>query len=90
MKVSMNKNEKKQALHLVGKVVSDAMEKTVVVTSERTYRHPLLNKVMRITKKYKVHDEQQQANVGDIVEFFEGRPVSKTKFMYLARVVKAA
>lgn len=86
----MNINQKKQARLLLGTVVSDAMEKTVVVITERTYRHPVLGKVMRSTKKYKVHDDAQQAKNGDIVEFYEGRPVSKTKYMYLARVVKAA
>lgn len=72
---------------LVGHVVSDKMDKTVVVSVERTYMHPRLQKVMRTTKKYKVHDEQELANVGDIVEIYEGKPVSKTKYMYLAQVV---
>lgn len=70
-----------------GKVVSDKMEKTIVVEHERTYQHPVVHKVMRATKKYKVHDAHERANVGDIVEFYEGRPISKTKYMYLARVV---
>jgi small subunit ribosomal protein S17 len=72
---------------LLGRVVSDKMQKTVVVAVERTYMHTLLKKVMRSVKKYKVHDENRQARVGDIVEIYEGRPVSKTKYMYLARVV---
>lgn len=71
-----------------GVVVSDAMDKTVVVVAERTYKHPVLGKVMRATKKYKVHDEAELAKVGDVVDFYEGRPVSKTKYMYLARVVR--
>lgn len=73
-----------------GEVVSDKMDKTVVVKVERTYTHPVFHKIMRTNKKYKVHDAQEQAKMGDIVEFFEGRPVSKTKYMYLARVVKVA
>lgn len=72
---------------LLGRVVSDKMHKTVVVAVERTYMHTLLKKVMRSVKKYKVHDENQQARVGDTVEIYEGRPVSKTKYMYLARVI---
>ncbi len=72
---------------LLGRVVSDKMHKTVVVAVERTYMHTLLKKVMRTVKKYKVHDENQQARVGDTVEIYEGRPVSKTKYMYLARVI---
>ncbi len=71
-----------------GKVVSDKMDKTVVVQIERSYMHPLFKKVMRSRKKYKVHDETGIAQLGDTVEIYEGRPVSKTKYMYLARVVQ--
>lgn len=73
---------------LSGKVVSDKMDKTVVVETQRTYRHLLLGKTMKSLKKYKVHDEANVAKVGDRIEFFEGRPVSKSKYMYLERVVK--
>lgn len=72
---------------LVGEVVSDKMDKTVVVKVMRTYLHPRVHKVVRVSKKYKVHDENELANVGDIVEIYEGRPVSKTKHMYLSGVV---
>ena len=64
------------------------MDKTIVVKTERTYTASRFHKVMRTFKKYKVHDENEQAKVGDIVEFYEGRPVSKTKYMYLARSIK--
>ncbi len=74
---------------LTGEVVSDKMDKTVVVRVERTYMHPRLNKVMRSTKKYKVHDEADSLAIGDVVEIYEGRPLSKTKYMYLSRVVKS-
>ena len=74
---------------MVGEVVSDRMDKTVVVKIERTYIHPRLKRVMRTSKKYKVHDEQGQAHVGDVVAIYEGRPVSKTKYMYLSHVVKS-
>jgi small subunit ribosomal protein S17 len=73
---------------LTGNVVSDKMDKTIVVETTRTFKHPLIKKVMRRIKKYKVHDPEGVAQVGDVVEFYEGRPVSKTKFMYLFRVVK--
>jgi len=73
---------------MFGVVVSDKMDKTVVVKSERTYKHPRLGKTMRAYKNYKVHDKDGIAKVGDVVEFYEGRPVSKTKYMYLERVVK--
>lgn len=79
--------EKKERL-FSGRVVSDKMDKTVVVLVERIFTHPKLNKVMRSTKKYKVHDEHEKAKVGDIVEFYEGRPVSKTKYMYLKSIVQ--
>lgn len=74
---------------LTGEVVSDKMDKTVVVEVERTYTEPRLKKVMRTLKKYKVHDESESAKVGDIVEIYEGRPLSKTKYMYLARIVES-
>jgi small subunit ribosomal protein S17 len=73
---------------LTGQVISDKMDKTVLVRVERTYTHPRLNKVMRTFKKYKVHDEKESAAPGDIVEFYEGRPLSKTKYMYLSRIIK--
>lgn len=72
-----------------GLVISDKMQKTIVVKVERTYMHVRYKKVMRTFKKYKVHDESGQARIGDIVDFYEGRPVSKTKYMYLGRIVKS-
>lgn len=72
---------------MVGKVISDKMDKTIVVITERTFEEPRLHKVMRTSKKYKVHDEEGRAKVGDLVEFYEGRPRSKDKYMYLSRVV---
>jgi small subunit ribosomal protein S17 len=72
-----------------GKVVSDKMDKTIVVETEQTYIHPKFRKILRKTKSYKVHDETNQAKTGDIVEFYEGRPAAKTKYMYLARIVRA-
>ncbi len=82
-------NEKKTKRIFTGEVVSDRMDKTIVVKTERTFEDPKFHKTLKKSKKYKVHDEQELAKMGDIVEFQEGRPVSKTKYMYLARVVKA-
>lgn len=79
------KKEKKRFFQ--GNVVSDRMDKTVLVAYKRIFKHPHTNKTIRMVKKYKVHDENEQAKVGDVVEFYEGRPVSKTKYMYLSRVV---
>lgn len=70
-----------------GEVVADGMQKTIVVEFKRVFKHPRTGKVIRTKKKYKVHDEDERAKVGNIVEFYEGRPVSKTKYMYLSRVV---
>jgi len=80
-------NENKKQIY-TGEVVSNKMDKTIVVKTERVFKHPLFHKTVKRAKKYKVHDEKQVANLGDIVEFYEGRPQSKTKYMYLARVVK--
>ena len=79
--------QNKSKRSLIGEVVSDSMQKTVVVKVDRSYMHPRLKKVMRISKKYKVHDEEEQASKGDQVEFYEGCPISKTKYMYLARII---
>jgi small subunit ribosomal protein S17 len=73
-----------------GTVVSDKMEKTVVVIVEQTYVHPKLEKVLKRTKKYKVHDETRQAKEGDVVEFYHVRPLSKTKYMNLHHMVTPA
>lgn len=75
---------------LEGEVVSDKMDKTVVVKVTRRFKHPLLGKIVQKSKKYKAHDENSEAKVGDWVEIWEGRPLSKTKHMVLSRVIKKA
>lgn len=72
----------------VGEVVSDKMDKTIVVKYTRAFKHKKFHKIVHVSKKYKVHDEESEASIGDSVEFYEGAPASKTKFMYLHRVVK--
>jgi small subunit ribosomal protein S17 len=64
---------------LVGKVVSNAMDKTVVVSVERLVKHKLYKKYMKRSKKYYAHDEKNTFNVGDTVELKATRPLSKTK-----------
>lgn len=76
-----------RGFRLTGEVVSDKMDKTIVVSVTRTFRHPLYGKIVRHSKKYKVHDEQNTAKVGDTVEFTECRPLSKTKHMMLDRII---
>ncbi len=71
----------------VGTVVSDRMDKTIVVSIERASRHRLYRKVIRRTKKYHVHDAENVATVGDLVRIEECRPVSKTKSWQLVEVL---
>lgn len=87
--MNMSAEQKSKRIY-TGVVVSDKMDKTVVVKADRTFVQKEFSKTMKTGKKYKVHDANSEANIGDIVEFFEGRPVSKTKYMYLKRVVKPA
>ena len=74
----------------VGTVVSDRMDKTVVVAVERIMRHPLYGKTVKRTKKFHAHDENNQCQVGDVVEIMETRPLSKTKRWRVARVIQKA
>lgn len=72
---------------LIGVVVGNKMDKTAVVSVERRMRHPLYRKIIRRTKKYKVHDAQNSANLGDIVRIVETRPMSKEKRWRIAEVL---
>lgn len=73
-----------------GRVVSDRMEKTIVVSVERLARHPIYNRVVRVTRKFAAHDELDEARVGDTVTIEESRPLSATKRWRLVRVVSRA
>lgn len=75
---------------LFGRVVSDKMEKTVVVAVERITSHPLYKKRLRRTKKYKAHDETNVAHTGDWVRIIETRPLSKEKRWRLFEIVESA
>ncbi|QDQ88645.1 30S ribosomal protein S17 [Alcaligenaceae bacterium SJ-26] len=75
---------------LVGQVVSNKMDKTVVVRVERRVKHPLLGKIVVRSNKYKAHDETNQYNEGDTVEIAEGRPISRSKSWTVTRLVEAA
>jgi small subunit ribosomal protein S17 len=74
----------------VGRVVSDKMDKTIVVSVERLARHPLYKRVIRLTTKFKAHDEQNDAHTGDTVLIEESRPLSATKRWRLVQVVARA
>lgn len=74
----------------VGRVVSDKMDKTIVVSVERLARHRIYKRVIRLTTKFKAHDERNEAHVGDTVRIEEARPLSATKRWRLAEVVTRA
>jgi small subunit ribosomal protein S17 len=73
-----------------GRVVSDSMDKTVVVAIETLVRHPLYGRIVRRTTKFKAHDEENQCGVGDSVEIMETRPISKEKRWRVSRIVEKA
>ena len=74
----------------VGKVVSDKMEKTVVVAVERKVPHALYNKPMVSTKRFKAHDENNECRIGDRVKVMETRPLSKDKRWRLVEIIEKA
>ena len=74
----------------VGVVVSDKMDKTIVVAIKDKAKHPLYKKTINKTKKLKAHDENNECGIGDVVEIRECRPLSKTKSWTLVRVVEKA
>mgnify|MGYP005844328593 CR=1 FL=1 len=73
-----------------GKVVSDKMDKTIVVVVTRTVKHPLYDKYIRRSKKLHAHDERNDAKIGDTVEVIETRPLSRTKRWRLRQVLERA
>lgn len=74
----------------IGLVVSDKMDKTIVVAVEDRVKHPLYGKIVKRTKKYKVHDESNEAHTGDKVLIMETRPLSKEKRWRLVNVIERA
>jgi small subunit ribosomal protein S17 len=86
----MNADKKSLTRTLVGRVVSNKMDKTVTVLIERRVKHPLYGKYIVKSNKYHAHDETNALNEGDIVEIAESRPLSRTKTWAVTRVVEAA
>jgi small subunit ribosomal protein S17 len=70
-----------------GRVISDKMDKTVVVSVERLRRHPIYKRVVRLSSKFKAHDEENSAKVGDTVRIEESRPLSRDKRWRVVEVV---
>ncbi len=83
-------SERKLRKTRVGKVVSNKMDKTIVVAIEDNVMHPLYKKIIKRTVKFKAHDENNTCNIGDKVEIMETRPISKDKRWRLVRVIEQA
>lgn len=73
-----------------GRVVSDKMDKTVTVLVERKVKHPLIGKIVRRSKKFHAHDENNECREGDLVVIEESRPMSKTKTWRVSKIVEKA
>lgn len=74
----------------IGVVVSDKMDKTCVVAVTSNEKHPLYKKVVKVTKKFKAHDENNDCKIGDTVEIAETRPISKTTHFRILRIIERA
>lgn len=74
----------------IGKVVSDKMDKTIVVAVEESIKHPLYKKIVKRTQRFKAHDERNECTIGDRVEIMETRPLSKDKRWRLVNIVEKA
>jgi small subunit ribosomal protein S17 len=85
MKVDLQKVKRTNVI--VGRVISKKMQKTATVIVERVFCDAKVNKVVKAKRKFQVHDENNESFVGDIIEFYEGRPISKTKYMYFYKVL---
>jgi small subunit ribosomal protein S17 len=75
---------------VVGKVVSNKPDKTIVVLIERRFKHPIYGKTLRKSTRFYAHDEKNDCNMGDIVELMETRPISKLKRWRLVQIVERA
>lgn len=75
---------------LIGRVVSDKMEKTVTVLIERRVKHPVYGKIVTKSKKYHAHNENNEAKAGDLVEIEETRPLSRTKAWRVTKLLEKA
>ena len=74
----------------VGTVVSDKMDKTIVVSVERQFKHSLYKKIVRKHKKFKAHDEKNECKIGDVVQIQESRPLSRDKRWVLKKIIEVS
>ena len=86
----MNENRTASRKTRVGKVLSDKMDKTIVVAIEDRVQHPLYKKIIKKTYKLKAHDEQNECGIGDTVRVMETRPLSKDKRWRLVEIIEKA
>lgn len=84
----MSEQSTRAARTIVGRVVSDKMDKSAVVMVERKVRHPLYGKYIRRSTKLHIHDENNECQIGDTVSIQECRPISKTKFWRLVEIIE--
>lgn len=84
----MSENVKKQRRTLIGEVISNKMDKTIVVEIVHTKSHDLYHKIINRTTKIHAHDENNECNIGDIVKIAESRPISKTKAWVLVEIIE--
>lgn len=82
--------EKKDQRTKIGVVVSDKMEKTIVVAIKTLVRHPLYGKMVKQTTKFKAHDEKNMCQIGDTVKIMETRPISKDKNWRVVEIIEKA
>ena len=83
-------SEEKSKRTLIGRVVSDKMDKTIVVAITTRVRHPLYGKIVKRTTKLKAHDEENACGIGDTVRVMETRPLSKEKHWRLVEIIEKA
>ena len=82
--------ERKERKERIGKVISNKMQKTITVAVDRKVKHPIYGKFVNRTTKFKAHDEENTAGIGDTVKIMETRPISKDKRWRLVEVVEKA
>ncbi|MDR3419200.1 MAG: 30S ribosomal protein S17 [Nevskia sp.] len=82
--------ETKTVRRIVGRVVSNKMDKTITVSVERTVKHPLYGKLLRKTTKLHAHDEKNECHEGDLVAIVETRPLSRSKHFRLVEILESA
>ena len=86
----MSENTAKLERSIIGEVISNKMDKTIVVMGERKVKHPLYGKFIRRSTKYHAHDANNECNIGDTVKIMETRPLSKTKRWRLVEILERA